>query len=300
MVEADQRDAHLEAAEELLREAMTVEKDNRRILVLLATVILDRGGDLEQAQWLLKQNTRQGGGRRRRREDPAAVMQRARLFIRQEAYDETERLLQRLLKSDTAQHGAHAIQAELHMARGQLLLAHASYKTARERCPIYAPEGSLYDTAMASLQVHIEAGHAVIQVAASPTEANVPQAQAGTREGSTILRRRENAEDTESAEEATDSLTATAPAEVTEDADTVPVEAVVPAPEAATDAVAEAVAETEAEVVAEAAPEADVVAQAPLDAEVVAESEVVAEAEAEVVAETEAAPEAEAEGTPAE
>jgi Tfp pilus assembly protein PilF len=298
MVEADQRDAHLEASEELLREAMTVEKDNRRILVLLATVILDRGGDLEQAQWLLKQNTRQGGGRRRRREDPAAVMQRARLFIRQEAYDETERLLQRLLKSDTAHHGAHAIQAELHMARGQLLLAHASYKTARERCPIYAPEGSLYDAAMASLQVHIEAGHAVIQVAASPTEASVPQAQAGTREGSTILRRRDNAEDTESAEEATDALTATAPAEVTEDADTVPVEAAVPAPEAATDAEAEAEVVAEAEAAPEA--EADVVAQAPpeAEAEVVADAEVVAETEAAPEAEAEA--EAEAEGTPAE
>jgi cytoskeletal protein RodZ len=172
------------------------------------------------------------------------------------------------------------------MARGQLLLAHASYKTARERCPIYAPEGSLYDAAMASLQVHIEAGHAVIQVAASPTEASVPQAQAGTREGSTILRRRDNAEDTESAEEATDALTATAPAEVTEDADTVPVEAAVPAPEAATEAEAEA--EAEADVVAQAPPEAE--AEVVADAEVVAETEAAPEAEAE----------AEAEGTPAE
>jgi len=195
MVEAEQRDAHLEAAEELLREAMTVDKDNRRILILLATVILDRGGDLEQAQWLLKQTSRQGGGRRRRREDPNAVIQRARLLVRQQAFDEAERLLQRVLKNDASHHAAHAVHGELQMAKGQFLLAHQAYKTARERCPVYAPEASLYDASLASLQAHIEAGHAVVQVSASQSESNIPQAQAGTREGSTIRRRRDGSEE---------------------------------------------------------------------------------------------------------
>ncbi len=284
MVEADQRDTHLEAAEELLREAMTVEKDNRRILVLLATVILDRGGDLEQAQWLLKQNNRQGGGRRRRREDPAAVIQRTRLLIRQAAYDEAERQLQRLLKSETAHHGAHAVQGELHMARGQLLLAHSSYKTARERCPIYAPEASLYDTTLASLQAHIEAGHAVIQAPASAQEASVPQAQAGTREGSTILRRRDSAEDTalaqEAAEDAAVSLEDTAPVEVTADAATEPAPAV------------EGTATAGATPVVEAAPEADPSPEATVEAQATAEA-------APAVDETPAST-AEAADTPAE
>ena len=207
MVDAEHRDAHLEAAEELLREAMTVEKDNRRVLVLLATVILDRGGDLEQAQWLLKQTSRQGGGRRRRREDPTVVIQRARLLVRQQAHDEAERLLQRVLKNDAAHHAGFAVQGELHMARGQLLPAHEAYQTARARCPVYAPEASLYDAALASLQAHIEAGHAVIQVASAEAEANIPEAQAGTREGSTIRRRRDGSDEATAApagEEASD------------------------------------------------------------------------------------------------
>jgi tetratricopeptide (TPR) repeat protein len=202
MVDTEQREAHLEAAETLLREAMTLEKENRRILVLLATVILDRGGDLEQAQWLLKQLNRQAAGRRRRREDPTATIQRARLLIRQEAFDEAERLLQRVLKSDASNHHAHATMGELHMVRGQLLPAHESYKTARERCPVYAPEADRYEAAMASLQAHIEAGHAVLDAAAPSSDAPVPQAQGGTREGSTILRRRDGQPVADESEEA--------------------------------------------------------------------------------------------------
>jgi tetratricopeptide (TPR) repeat protein len=203
MGDAEQRDALLEAAETLLREAMTIEKGNRRVLLLLASVILDRGGDLEQAQWLLKQLNKQGERRRRRREDPAATVQRARLLVRQAALDEAERLLQRLLKGDAVNHAAHAIQGEVHMARGQLLPAHLAFKTARERCPMYAPEAAAYDATLASLQAHIESGLAILPTAAVSQEAAVPKAQAGTREGSTIRRRKEDGtEDAPQSEEA--------------------------------------------------------------------------------------------------
>ena len=191
LLDDEQRDALLEAAENLLREALTLEKDNHRTIVMLATVILDRGGDLEQAQWLLKQLAKPHERRRRRREDPNATIQRARLLVRQGAFDDAERLLQRVMKSDSTGHTAHGVLGALQMARGQLLEAHAAYKVARERCPLYAPEAAGYERAMASLQAHIEAGVAVVPSGAGGDEAATPRAQAGTREGSTILRKKD-------------------------------------------------------------------------------------------------------------
>jgi len=259
MVDAEQRDALLEGAEALLREAMTLEKDNRRVLVLLATVILDRGGDLEQAQWLLKRLNKQGDRRRRRREDPAATIQRARLLVRQEAFDEADRLLQRVLKGNAANHAALAVQGELFMARGQLLPAHEAFKTARERCPVYAPEAVAYDAAMASLQAHIEAGHAVIATASTADEAAVPQAQAGTREGSTILRRRDDAE--EAAAEGVSTEAAPTEAAPTEEAPTEEA-----APVAAESVPEEATVESAPAAEADAPAEAEAPAEAPADA----------------------------------
>ena len=268
MVEPEQREAHLEAAEALLREAMKLDKDNRRAAVLLATVILDRGGDLENAQWLLKQATRRDERRRRRRDDPAATIQRARLLIRQEALDEADRLLQRVLKGNAADHAAHAVHGELFVARGQLLPAHGAYKTARERCPVYAPEAALYDATLASLQAHIEAGHAVVATGAdTPAPAAVPQAQAGTREGSTILRRHTDdggeAPTAETAAPDADAETLEAPTAELAAADAAPVEAAgAPVAEAPAAAVPAAEAPTaEAEAPAAEAPTAE--AEAP-------------------------------------
>ena len=227
MTELEQRDAHLEAAEALLREAMILEKDNRRVLVLLATVILDRGGDLQQAQWLLKQHNKQGDRRRRRREDPTATIQRARLLIRQEAFDDADRLLQRVLKGNAANHAALAVQGELFMARGQLLPAHEAYKTARERCPVYAPEAAAYDAAMAGLQAHIEAGQAIISTGEAAPEQAVPRAQAGTREGHLLRRRKDGTtEEIAAGDEAPEADTAGADAPTTEapQAEAAPVE----------------------------------------------------------------------------
>ncbi len=206
MVNADEREAHLERAEALLREAMTFEKENRRVLVLLAKVILDRGGDLDQAEWLLKQLARReqaAPNRRRRREDAPTNIQRARVLVRREAFDDADRLLARVIKSEPTNHEAHAAMGELMIARGELLTAHNAYKTARERVPVYAPEVSVYDNMLARIKVLIETGHAILQESVdAPGE--VPQAQAGTREGTTIRRRRadEASADEASADEA--------------------------------------------------------------------------------------------------
>ena len=252
MVDAEQTEAILEQAETLLREAMTFDKENRRVLVLLATVILDRGGDLEQAQWLLKQAARrQGNNRRRRREDPAVTVQRARLLIRQAAFEEAERLLVRVLKSNTAEHTAHAVQGEFFLAQGQLLPAHAAYKTARERCPVFAPQAARYDAVLAGLQAHLAAGHAIIQTApAQPSADAVPQAQAGTREG-TIIRRRKDDEEGD-AVQAQAAVPAQAAAPESEEAAVPAAEAAAPESEEAAVPAAEAAASESEEASTEA------------------------------------------------
>lgn len=240
MVESEQADALMEQAEALLREAVALDKSNRRVLVLLARVIIDRNGDLDNAQWLLKRAMKREGGRRRR-EAPGAVVQRARLLVRQAAFDEAARLIQRALKSSDHDHTAHAAQGELFLAKGDLLAAHAAWQAARARTPKFAPEVGVYDATLAGLQARIEAGESVAPAAPVSPEPTTPQAQAGTREGDTILRKAGDDAPAAPAEAAPEA----APAEAA------PAEA---APAEATEAPAEAAPAEATEAPAEAAP----------------------------------------------
>ncbi|MBL8614968.1 MAG: tetratricopeptide repeat protein [Deltaproteobacteria bacterium] len=187
LVRPDEREDLLSRAEALLRQALTIEAGHGRIQVLLAGVLLDRDGDLEQIAWLLKEAVRPASGGKRK-ESPESAIQRARLLGRKRQFEEAERLIAKVIKSDHHNHAALAAHAELLAAQGSVAGAHAAWALALERAPAYAPERALYERERAALQLMLDAG--ITQI--DPPEgvaAPVTRAEPAARR-STVRRRR--------------------------------------------------------------------------------------------------------------
>lgn len=185
----DERETLLARVEELLRQALTLEAGHSRIQVLLAGVLLDRDGDLEQIAWLLKESARGPGGSKRK-ETPEAAIQRARLLGRQRQYEEADRVLQKVIKSDHHNHHAHAVAAELVIAQGNVAAAFANLTVALDRAPAYAPERALYEREASRLQALLDAGISQIEPVDPTPAAAAPARADGSGRRSSVRRRR--------------------------------------------------------------------------------------------------------------
>jgi len=191
MVEADQRDNHLARAEELLRHALQIEAGNGRIQVLLAGVILDRDGDLEQAEWLLKEAHRGRPNEKKRRESPEAAIQRARILFKRNLHGDAEKLLAKVEKAEPHNHVAIAVQAEVLQGLGQIGMAFQKLRVAHDRCPQFAPERAVYETRLLELATLVQAGIVTI-TPPQAEQAPVRPAGEGRRGGAQMLRRRKD------------------------------------------------------------------------------------------------------------
>jgi Tfp pilus assembly protein PilF len=180
----------LEAAEKLVQAAIDIDKGHPYAQAVLAAIILDKGGDLAQADWLLKQACK-------RKETSFALVQLARVRIRQGAFEQVERILAKAVKRDKSNHAAFAAQSEFWEAQGQVFHAFEATKSAKERSPKDSPARARYEVAILRLQALIESGQAaeLMKAAdAAKTEASpeATPASAGPRRdaGKTTIRRR--------------------------------------------------------------------------------------------------------------
>ena len=195
MLEPDKRDELLEAAEACLREASRLEPGHSRIQVGLATILIDRSGDLEQAEWLIKKSLK-------RSETSDGLVQQARLRIRQGVLEDVDRILERATKKEPSNHAAFAARAELWMGQGQIFHAFEALKTARERSPKGCPDRVLYEAQMKQLGALIESGQAAELLKASgsaetPVEATEEEGLGPRRDAgnTTRLRKARSADD---------------------------------------------------------------------------------------------------------
>lgn len=185
----EEREALLARVEELLRQALTIEAGHSRIQVLLAGVLLDRDGDLDQIAWLLKEAGRGPGGSKRK-ETPEAAIQRARLLGRQRQAEEADRTIQKVIKSDHHNHHAHAVAAELVMSQGNVAAAFACWSVALERAPAYAPERALYERESERLKALLDAGITHVEPVEPAPAAAAPARAEGSPGRRTSVRRR--------------------------------------------------------------------------------------------------------------
>jgi tetratricopeptide (TPR) repeat protein len=219
-LEPEARDSQLEASEVLLREALVTDAGSWKVQTLLAGVILDRDGDIEQAEWLLKKALKS-------LESVEALTERARVLVRRQAFPEARQLLERAAKKSAAYHPAHAVLGEVELGQGQVFLAFEAYKKAVEVAGEGAAEAAVYSRRMQELGAMIESGVAAEMLKQAQgdlvqaTDAGVtdgPRRDAGS---TTILRKREQeaAEAAALAQAATDGAAAeAAPAEASAEA----------------------------------------------------------------------------------
>ena len=190
----DQGAALLEQAEEAIKAALDLDKGSSVAQTLAACIILDRGGDADQAEWFLSQS-------KKRTQTSFALVQKARVLIRKGTLDDVERLINKALKLEPSNHEAFAAQAEMWEGQGQIFHAFEAIKGAKERSHKDSAARVHYDKHMTRLGALIESGAATEMMKAAgvePLAAEATQAEgAGERRdpGTTTIRRPKNAED---------------------------------------------------------------------------------------------------------
>ena len=190
----DQGAALLEQAEEAIKAALDLDKGSSVAQTLAACIILDRGGDADQAEWFLSQS-------KKRTQTSFALVQKARVLIRKGTLDDVERLINKALKLEPSNHEAFAAQAEMWEGQGQIFHAFEAIKGAKERSHKDSAARVHYDKHMTRLGALIESGAATEMMKAAgvePLAAEATQAEgAGERRdpGTTTIRRPKKAED---------------------------------------------------------------------------------------------------------
>ncbi|MEC8194322.1 MAG: hypothetical protein VX944_10385 [Myxococcota bacterium] len=184
----DARDALLVQADEAVKAALEIDKGYPAAQELAATLILDQGGDPEQALWFLSQALK-------RRETASGLVQRARALVRAGTLEAVEGIIAKALKREPSNHAAFAVQADMWERQGQIFHAFESIKSAKERSPKESAARAAYEIHMKRLGALIESGAATeMMKAAGHTEpaAEPTAADAGGERrdpGTTTIRR---------------------------------------------------------------------------------------------------------------
>jgi len=192
------REALLAQADEAVKAALEVDKGYPAGQELAAMLILDMGGDLDQAEWFLSQCLK-------RRETSNGLVQRARVMIRKGTLDDVEKLIAKALKKEPSNHAAFAVQSEMWEGQGQIFHAFEAIKSAKERSPKDSAPRAAYEREMTRLGALIESGAAAKMMKAAglditePIEA-VPESTGERRDPGTTTIRRPKAEREEEAE----------------------------------------------------------------------------------------------------
>jgi tetratricopeptide (TPR) repeat protein len=216
------REAFLSQADEAVKAALEVDKGYPVGQELAAMLILDMGGDPEQAEWFLNQCLK-------RRETSNGLVQRARVMIRKGTLDDVEQLIAKALKKEPSNHAAFAVQSEMWEGQGQIFHAFEAIKSAKERSPKDSASRAAYEREMARLGAMIESGAAAEMMKAAglditgPIEAT-PESTGERRDpGTTTIRRPKKGEATEASAET--EQTAEVDAETVQAAETAEVDA---------------------------------------------------------------------------
>jgi len=149
----DDTETLLAQADEAIKAALELDKGHASAQELAACLILDQGGDADQAEWFLNQA-------KKRRDTSFGLVQRARTLIRKGTYDDVERLINKATKLEPSNHAAFAAQAEMWESQGQIFHAFEAIKSAKERSHKDSADRIAYEHQMVRLGALIESGAA--------------------------------------------------------------------------------------------------------------------------------------------
>jgi tetratricopeptide (TPR) repeat protein len=192
LIELGQADRQVQA-EQLLEGAIQKDKRNYLAHLYLALVVLSRAdGDLERADWLLKQASKMD----ERAARPLA--ERARIAVRRKNWVEASSLLDKAQKLEPSCHEAWYARGELFEAQGLIFNANPTYLRALELSPKGSKARSLYETAVQRTGELITSG-AAVEMQKQAEEAGLlapaPQPKGGAQR--TVRRRRDQGNNAE-------------------------------------------------------------------------------------------------------
>lgn len=120
-------DTVLDEAQKLLDEAVTADKKNYVAHLFLGRLLVDRGGDLERADWLLR------NAAKLQERATAPHVERARIAARKQLWPEVEAILDRAQKLDANDYHSYFARGEMFELRGLIFNAVPEFQKAMER-----------------------------------------------------------------------------------------------------------------------------------------------------------------------
>lgn len=172
-------------AEELLRSSVERDKRNYMAHIYLARITLAKpDGDLDQADWLLKQASKL---------DERAAMpwvERARIAVRKNNWADATGHLDKAIRMEPSCHQAFFVRGTMYEAQGHIFNADQDYQRALERSPKDSAARLIYGAALGRMQVLITSG-AAIELQKQAEAAGIPApTEPQPRSGSRTVRRR--------------------------------------------------------------------------------------------------------------
>lgn len=161
----ERRDALFTEAKALLDERLTSEDKSPHVLLLLASLVRQRGGDLEQAKWLVKEARKKTERRSERRH--RIKLEQALIDFAEGKLDPAEAALRELADQDPTNPQVFMGLAQVLVARDLLVPAHAEYLRARDRAAAHSIDRFECETELTRLQALIE--HQAHQLASGLT-----------------------------------------------------------------------------------------------------------------------------------
>ena len=218
--------AVLDEAQKLLEEAVITDKKNYAAHLFLGRLLINRGGDLERADWLLK------NAARLQERAAAPLVERARIASRKQLWPEAEAQLDKAQKMDVGDYHSYFARGEMFELRGYVFNAVPEYQKAQERTLPGSAGRALVEAAIDRCAQLIASGAAqeLVKAAEAPPaegETTAPQRNPGT---TTKRRRRRGGKGRGNAEGVVEGGEAAEGGEVAEGGEAAPTE--VAAPEA--------------------------------------------------------------------
>lgn len=179
--------AVLDEAQKLLEEAVQLDKKNYAAHLFLGRLLINRGGDLERADWLLK------NAMKLHERSASPLIERARIASRKQLWPEAEALLEKATKADPGDYHSFYARGEMFELRGLIFNAVPEFQKALER-PIGASARAMIDAAIERCTQLIASGAAQEMAKAVENAELIASGEAAARPqrdpGATTKRRR--------------------------------------------------------------------------------------------------------------
>lgn len=190
--------------QEELQKALGMEENNLGANILMATVLLDQGGELEAIEKHLKPFLKF-------KEHTESFIQKARYLARKKDFVGAHNSLNKAYKLSSGNHYAFYVRGEIFFADGDLSKALEAFKNALERCPESGAERGMYEKSIERMKAFIQTETHIENEA--PTETELIESGMGFRRDAGMVIRRKGDEEEALSESEQDSSQAEQEAE---------------------------------------------------------------------------------------